>query len=240
MMTAIRRQGLVMLICIPQLLNREEVQHILAVLERGEFVDGRLSAGELSREVKHNLEYKRPEDKTTEIDQIVGRGLLGNRMFQDFALPKHITPPIYSRYEPGMEYGLHVDTPLMGKTSVIRSDLSVTLFLSDPTTYDGGELAVDTTYGEQMVKLPPGDAVVYLSTSLHRVAAVTRGQRIAALSWVQSFVKDEGMREVLFDIAQATQALDHPPEESEAEHLHTIKNRLFKAYANLMRRHADV
>lgn len=229
-----------MLICIPQVLKRDEVQHILGVLDGGEFVDGKLSAGAMAREVKRNLEYQRPENKPTKIDQIVGRGLLANRTFQDFVLPKQIAPPIFSKYEPGMEYGLHVDTPLMGQQSVIRSDLSLTLFLSDPTSYDGGELTVLTAYGEQMVKLPSGDAVVYQSTSLHRVTPVTRGARIVALSWVQSYVKDEGMREVLHDIALATQALDQPPEGSEAEHRYAIKNRLFKAYANLMRRQADV
>ncbi len=223
-----------MLICIPGVLSRDQAAHILDVLAAGEFVDGRLSAGEMARDVKRNLEYQRPENKPTEIDQIVGAGLLGNRTFQDFALPNRIAPPIFSRYEPGMEYGTHVDTALMGRAAVIRSDLSLTLFLSDPASYDGGELTIETAHGDQQVKLPPGDAVVYASTTLHRVAPVTSGMRIVALSWVQSYVRDAGMRDILHDLSSATQALDRggPPAE--------IKNRLFKAYANLMRREAEV
>jgi PKHD-type hydroxylase len=223
-----------MLICIPQVLSRDQAARILDVLAGGDFVDGRLSAGEMARDVKHNLEYQRPENKPTEIDQMVGTGLMGSRTFHDFALPKQIAPPIFSRYEPGMEYGTHVDTALMGRTSVIRSDLSLTLFLSDPASYDGGELTVETTFGEQQVKLPPGPAVVYASTTLHRVAPVTRGARIVALSWVQSYVRDEGMREILFDLAIATQALDTGGSPGD------IKNRLYKTYANLMRREAEV
>jgi PKHD-type hydroxylase len=162
------------------------------------------------------------------------------RTFQDFALPKQLAPPTFSKYEPGMEYGTHVDTPLMGHGATMRSDLSLTVFLSDPSSYDGGELTVETGVGEQTVKLPPGWAVVYTSTTLHRVRPVTRGARLVGLSWVQSFVKDEGMREILHDIAVATQALDKPPEPSEAEHRQAIKNRLYKAYANLVRRQAEV
>ncbi len=223
-----------MLICIPGVISRDQVAHILDVLAAGEFVDGRLSAGEMARDVKRNLEYQRPENKPTEIDQMVGAGLLGNRTFQDFALPKQIAPPIFSRYEPGMEYGTHVDTALMGRAAVIRSDVSLTLFLSDPASYDGGELTIETAHGDQQVKLPPGDAVVYASTTLHRVAPVTRGARIVALSWVQSYVRDQGMRDILHDLSSATQALDGGASTTD------IKNRLFKAYANLMRREAEV
>ncbi len=223
-----------MLICIPGVLSRDQATCILDVLATGEFVDGRLSAGEMARDVKRNLEYQRPENKPTEIDQIVGAGLLGNRAFQDFALPRHIAPPIFSRYEPGMEYGSHVDTALMGRASVIRSDLSLTLFLSDPASYDGGELTIETAAGERQIKLASGDAVVYASTTLHRVAPVTRGARVVALSWVQSYVRDEGMRDILHDLSSATQALDGGGSATD------IKNRLFKAYANRMRREAEV
>ena len=225
-----------MLICIPQLLGREQVAHILDELGKASFVDGRLSAGDMARDVKHNLEYRRPDDNPTEIDRIVGVALWGNRTFQDFALPKHISPPIFSRYEPGMAYGPHVDTPLMGRQSVIRADLALTLFLSDPASYGGGELTVAAEYGEQAIKLPAGDAVVYPATSLHHVTPVTDGARTVALGWVQSYVRDAGMREILHDISQATQALDAASD----ERLPAIKTRLFKAYANLMRRAADV
>jgi PKHD-type hydroxylase len=224
-----------MLICIPQMLKRDEVDHILNVLRDGQFVDGKLSAGHMARDVKNNLEYQRPDNEPAEIDGIVGRALLASNTFQDFALPKQIAPPIYSKYVPGMDYGTHVDAPLMGQQSMLRSDLSMTLFLSDPTSYDGGELTVGTTFGDQEVKLAPGDAVLYPSTTLHRVQPVTRGERIVVLSWIQSFIKDEGMREIMFDLATASRQLQQPGAD-----LGELGNRFYKVYANLMRRQAEV
>ena len=229
-----------MLICIPQVLSGHDAGRILDELSTGQFVDGKLSAGEMARGVKNNLEYRRPENKVTEIDQIVGRGLLGNRTFQEFAIPKQFAPPIFSRYDVGMEYGLHVDTAILGQNAPQRSDLSVTVFLSDPESYDGGELTVETPFGEQQVKLPPGDAVLYSSTSLHRVAPVTRGTRFVALTWVQSYIRDEAIRTVLYDITLASRKLDEPPEGTEEAHRFEIKNRLYKAYSNLMRHESDL
>ena len=221
-----------MLICIPQILKRDEVDHILNALRGGQFVDGKLSAGEMAREVKNNLEYQRPGNEPVEIDQIVGRALMTNNIFQDFALPKEIATPIYSKYALGMEYGEHVDSPLMPN---LRSDLSMTLFLSDPTSYDGGELTVGTSFGDQEIKLAAGDAVLYQSTTLHRVQPVTRGERIVVLSWIQSFIKDEGMREIMFDLATASRQLREPGANNEQ-----IGNQLYKVYANLLRRQAEV
>lgn len=221
-----------MLICIPQILKPDEVDQILDVLGGGQFVDGRLSAGEMARDVKNNLEFQRPGNDAIEIDRVIGRALLANNIFQDYALPKQIATPIYSKYVPGMEYGEHVDSPLMGH---IRSDLSMTLFLADPTSYDGGELTIRTSFGDQQVKLPAGDAVLYRSTALHRVQPVTRGERIVALSWIQSQIKDEGMREIIFDLAVASRQLHEPGADTK-----DVGNQLFKVYANLMRRHVDV
>jgi PKHD-type hydroxylase len=228
------------MLVIPDVLKQEQVRHVLDVLARSPFVDGRATAGEMARDVKRNLQFKRPDNQPVEIEQIVGRALMLNRTFQDFAMPKHLAPPTFSKYEPGMEYGTHVDTPLMGHGATMRSDLSLTVFLSDPASYGGGELTVETGFGEQAVKLPPGWVVVYTSTALHRVSPVTRGARLVGLSWVQSFIKDEGMREILYDIAVATQALDKPGGAADAAHVLAIKNRLYKAYANLMRRQAEV
>ena len=222
----------VMLICIPQMLKRDEVDYLLNSLRGGRFVDGSLSAGEMARDVKNNLEFERPGKDPVEIDGIVARAMMANGIFQDYALPKQIAPPIYSKYVPGMEYGEHVDAPIMAH---LRTDLSMTLFLSDPTTYDGGELTIGTAFGDQEVKLAPGDAVLYQSTTLHRVQPVTRGERIAVLSWIQSRIQDEGMREILFDLSSASRQLRKPNSDKEQ-----IENRLFKVYANLMRRQADV
>lgn len=224
-----------MLICIPQVLRRDEVDHLMNTLRDGQFVDGKLSAGEMARDVKNNLEFQRPGNDPIEIDGIVGQALMANNMFQDFALPKQIAPPIYSKYVPGMEYGEHVDAPLMGLQNLMRSDLSMTLFLSDPSSYDGGELTIGTTFGEQEVKLAPGDAVLYPSTTLHRVQPVTRGERIVVLSWIQSLIKDEGMREIMFDLASASRQLQQPGVD-----LEQLGNQFYKVYANLMRRQSEV
>lgn len=225
-----------MLITIPDVLTADEVRHARDFLSRGKFVDGRHTAAAMANEVKNNLEYQRPEQKMTEIDQLVMSRLMQNDIFQDFALPKLLAPPIFSQYREGMEYGTHVDTPLMGQNGLMRSDLSLTLFLCDPADYDGGELTVETPFGDQTTKLPAGHAVVYQSTSLHRVQPVTRGVRLVALSWVQSCVQDEGIREVLFDLSTASRELN---EKQGGEDMKAIKDRLFKAYANLVRRHAE-
>lgn len=229
-----------MLICISQVLTKDEVAKVFAGISSGEFVDGRLSAGDMARDVKKNQEYRRAENKPTEMDHIVAGALLKNQDFQDFALPKQIAPPIFSRYEPGMEYGAHIDTPIMGRQNPIRADLSLTLFLNDPTTYDGGELVIDTGFGEQQVKLLAGDVVVYPSGSLHRVAPVTRGARYVALSWVQSVVRDGGIREILHDISTATKRLGDDGDPITDDKRLELRNILFKAYSNLMRREADI
>ena len=228
-----------MLICISQVLTRDEAAKVYAGVSSGEFVDGRLSAGDMARNVKRNQEFQRTGNQPTEMDHIVGGALMKNQEFQDFALPKQIAPPIFSRYEPGMEYGAHIDTPIMGRQNPIRADLSLTMFLNDPDTYDGGELTIDTGFGEQQVKLPAGDVVVYPSGSLHRVAPVTRGARYVALSWVQSVVRDGGIREILYDISIATKELGDQSEMTSEQRL-AMRNRLFKAYSNLMRREADI
>ena len=229
-----------MLICISQVLTRDEVAKVYTGISAGQFVDGRLSAGEMARDVKRNQEFQRADNKPTEMDHIVAGALLKNQEFQDFALPKQIAPPIFSRYEPGMEYGAHIDTPIMGRQSPLRADLSLTVFLNEPDTYDGGELVIDTGFGEQKVKLPAGDAVVYPSGSLHSVAPVTRGARYVALSWVQSVVRDGGIREILHDISIATKRLGDDGEPMTPERRLELRNVLFKAYSNLMRREADI
>ncbi len=232
--------GALMLIWIPNVLTADEARHVRDVVARGTFVDGQLTAGVMGRDIKKNLELQRSDNKPTEIDRIVMNRLLDNSTFQDFAMPKQVVPPIFSKYEVGMEYGTHVDSPMIGQTSLVRSDLSLTLFLSDPTSYDGGELSVQTGFGEQEIKLAAGDAVVYPSTSLHRVKPVTRGERIVALSWVQSFVQDEGIRDILYDLTYASRRLSESVPMDASPALPEIRDKLYRAYANLMRRYTDV
>jgi PKHD-type hydroxylase len=192
---------------IPGLLGGEEVTSVVNALGRARFVDGRLTAGEAARSVKHNEEL----DRGSEIRDVLARALVGSlyrsERFRAAVLPHRISTPLVARYQPGMAYGDHVDDPVMGEGDRYRSDVSVTIFLTPPESYDGGELVIRTAFGEQRVKLGAGDAVIYPSSSLHRVAEVTRGERLVGLCWVQSLVRDPAQRELLFELGQARERL---------------------------------
>ncbi len=184
--------------------------------------------------MKNNLQLKKSPSEARSLNAMVIEALERNDTFRAATLPSHIRPPVISRYEPGMAYGNHVDDAIMNPGNPVRSDVSVTVFLSDPGQYDGGELTINTPFGEQQVKLAKGDAVVYPSTSLHRVAPVTRGCRVAAVTWVQSFVRDPAKRQLLHDIATIKQFLsDEKPDAPETDLAH-------QAYANLLRLWAEV
>jgi len=157
-----------------------------------------------------------------------------SREFQNVALPKSIQRPLFSRYTVGMDYGLHVDDALMGREIKARSDLSVTVFLSNPDDYDGGELEMASPYGPQEGKLPAGSAVVYPSSTLHRVKPVTAGERLAAVTWVQSFIADPARREVLYEMDKVRRRLSELDPDGEVTDL------AFKTYANLLRMWSDV
>lgn len=190
-----------MLAHIPRVLNAGELTEITRLLNAGGFRDGRVSAHGKARDVKNNLEFEYVKGRQSDIRlvEIVARALSRNRDFYEAAYPKIILPPIFNRYETGMSYGVHTDAPTMQKGQM-RVDMSVTVFLSDPGSYDGGELVLDTGHGEARIKHPKGDAVVYPTTVLHRVAEVTRGVRLAAIAWVQSHVREEGQRRILHDL----------------------------------------
>ena len=196
-----------MLLEIPELLSGEEVASVTNALSRGRFVDGRLTAGKAARNVKHNEEL----DRSSEMRDVLARALIGSlyrsEQFRAAVLPHRISTPLVARYQPGMAYGDHVDDPVMGEGERYRSDVSVTIFLSPQEAYDGGELVIRTAFGEQQVKLPAGGAVIYPSSSLHRVAEVTRGERLVGLCWVQSLVRDPSQRELLFELGQARDRL---------------------------------
>ncbi len=168
------------------------------------FVDGKLTAQGLARKVKNNLQASRANPEPDDIDQMIFAAFRRNELLQSFAIPRRQTLPVFSRYEPGMEYGPHVDGAVMASgNDVIRTDLASTLFLSDPASYDGGELVLQLPFGEQEIKLDAGEAIVYSATALHRVAPVTRGIRLVALTWIQSAVPDERLRAILFDLSGA-------------------------------------
>jgi PKHD-type hydroxylase len=215
-----------MRIAIANVLNGEEAEKVRHALERVRFLDGRATAGFAAREVKHNRQVDALDRNAAEIRDLVTERIQSNELFKLAARPKQITPIIFSKYEPGMRYGSHVDDAVMGG---VRSDISFTLFLSEPASYDGGELVIETTAGEDAVKLDAGSMIVYPATSLHRVAEVTRGERLAAVGWVRSFIRDEAKRELLFDLDTARKRLFARDGKSEDYDL------LSKSSANLLR-----
>jgi PKHD-type hydroxylase len=220
-----------MLACIPQVLASADVDAVRATVAGGKFVDGTLTASRAAHGIKRNLQLERTEATAT-VEAQVTAALARNLTFNRVAIPKAMTPPMFSRYEPGMTYGRHVDNPIMG--GALRADLSVTLFLSALDGYDGGELCIETDLGVEQVKLPAGDAIVYPATTVHWVAPVTRGTRLAAVTWVQSLVRDHAMRRIAHDINVVTERLAAvDPRSDNAELLH-------RAYANLIRLVADV
>jgi PKHD-type hydroxylase len=209
---------------VDRILGPEEVARVLSALSSRTFVDGKLTASGPAREVKENLQADRPDAEPTDADQIILAALQRNQLFQSFAFPRRIMLPLFNRYEPGMQYGAHVDSAVMGTgTGQIRTDLAMTIFLSDPASYDGGELALETPFGEQEIKLDAGEAIVYPATTVHRVMPVTRGVRLAAVSWIQSSVRDERLRELLFDLKRA---MSEPQQDPVLLH---------KIYSNLLR-----
>jgi len=189
-----------MQIAIADVLSADEVATVRAALERARFVDGRETAGFAARTVKQNRQASGSDRSLETVRQLVAERILGNEVFRLAVRPKALTPLLFSRYEPGMRYGSHVDDALMHG---MRTDVSFTLFLADPASYDGGELVIESPSGEDAVKLAAGSLLAYPSTSLHHVAAVTRGERLAAAGWARSFVRDAARRELLFDLDTA-------------------------------------
>lgn len=223
-----------MILCIGNVLTQEELDTVVAKLERAEFVDGQATAGWHAKLVKHNTQAQADAPAVAAARQIISTALQRHALFQMAARPKTIRPCLFNRYAPGMSYGAHVDNALMGDRNLLRSDISLTLFLSSPTTYTGGELVIETTQGEQAFKLEAGAMMIYPSSTLHRVEPVTSGSRLAAITWIQSLVRDVSDREILFDLDTARQAIFQ-------QHGKTREFDLIsKAHANLLRKWADV
>jgi PKHD-type hydroxylase len=221
------------LTCIPEILNSSELERIDECLQDAEFEDGRATAGYRAKRVKENLQLKTADPAKKEVSKLVQNGLKHNALFQRVAIPRSIRPPLISRYKPGMFYGAHVDDALMGDAPRVRTDLAVTVFLSQQESYEGGELMVGTSIGHIAVKLPRGDGVVYPASTLHRVNPVTSGERLAAVTWVQSHVGDPMRRELLADLDVLKSALN----ESNPNDNNT--DLAFKIYSNLLRMWAD-
>jgi PKHD-type hydroxylase len=218
-----------MIVSIPDILTFQQLKAIRAAIARAEFRDGGTTAGPLASRVKHNLELDPGTALSPRLTGMILEGFASSDAFKRTTIARTVLPPLISRYVPGMEYGLHVDSALMGREVKVRTDQSVTLFLSDPGDYDGGELLIQHGSGEEAVKLPAGSAVVYPSGALHRVAPVTRGERLAAITWVQSFIRDPAKREVLHDLDIVCTSLRVSDPDSENANL------AHKTYFNLMR-----
>lgn len=225
-----------MLITLPDLLPREEARAYRTALAQARWLDGRQTAGHVASRVKANRQLALGDPLARRIGQRIVQALQGDPVFQSAVLPARILPPRFNRYEGGEHYGFHIDNALFRRpddAGLIRCDVSTTVFFSDPDDYDGGELVVQDTYGEQRVKLPAGAAVIYPGTSLHQVTPVTRGVRLGAFFWTQSLVRDDHRRSLLLQQDVAIQRLINDRAEPE------IIAGLTGVYHNLLRLWAD-
>jgi len=197
-----------MMIRIPGVLDAAQLQEFRKELEAVEWSDGRASAGYLAKQVKKNQQLPDDHPLARKLGEIIVRALQPNQLFTAAALPLKILPPMFNSYEGGQTYGRHVDGAIRqvgGTLHRVRTDLSATLFLSDPASYDGGELVINDTFGPRQVKLPAGDMVLYPGTSVHQVNPITRGRRLASFFWIQSMVREDNKRVLLFDLDRAIQ-----------------------------------
>jgi PKHD-type hydroxylase len=223
-----------MLTRLNTVLDPDRLQDARRLLADGQFVDGVLSAGMAAQRVKNNQELAADERLMRQLNNLVMGSLVKHPVYRSAALPLKVATPYYARYSAGMSYGNHVDDPIMGQGDLYRSDISVTIFLSGPEDYEGGELVIQTPFGEQFVKLTAGDAVIYPSSSVHRVAEVTRGERLVAVSWIQSMVRDPDKRALLHELNQAREKLlNENPEAVETSQVN-------HAYINLVRMWSEI
>jgi PKHD-type hydroxylase len=230
-----------MLIQIPNLLSAERIAHVRGQLAAADWVDGKVTAGAQSAGAKRNLQLAEDTPLARALGEIVLSALGQNERFMSAALALRVFPPLFNRYDPGMDFGAHIDNairfvkPSLGTGAPIRvrTDLSATLFLTDPADYDGGELVVEDTYGTHKVKLAAGDLVLYSATSRHHVTEVTRGSRWSSFFWIQSMIRDEAARAMLFDLDSAVQGLRK--EQGDTPHVVSLTG----LYHNLVRRWAE-
>ncbi|HWB17411.1 MAG TPA: Fe2+-dependent dioxygenase [Vicinamibacterales bacterium] len=226
-----------MLVEIPDILTADEVARARQALAAADWVDGRVTAGHQSTRVKQNQQLPEDSPAARELGELIVRALQQNALFVAAALPLRVFPPLFNRYEGGGSFGNHVDNAIRqvpGTPLRLRTDLSATLFLTDPADYDGGELLIDDTYGVHSVKLPAGHLVLYPSTSLHRVTPVTHGARVSSFFWIQSLVRQDAHRTLLFDLDTAIQRLNQDlPDHPSAVQLTGVYHNLLRQWAEL-------
>ncbi len=224
-----------MLLRIPSVLTPDQLNGVRKILGNANFADGKLSAGAAAVRVKNNEELDKDAKELEQLNNLVMGSLVQHPVYRSGALPLRVAAPYYARYTPGMAYGDHVDDPVMGAEGMLyRSDIAITIFLSGPEDYDGGELVIRTTFGSHEIKYAAGDAVMYPASSLHHVNPVTRGERLVAVTWVQSLVRDPARRELLHELNLVREKLlkDAPEAEETA--------RVNKAYVNLVRMWGEI
>lgn len=225
-----------MLIRIPQVLTAAQVEECTGALANAEWTDGKATAGYLSQRVKDNMQVPEGHKAARRLGDMILDALDKNPLFVSAALPLKVVPPLFNRYSGGQSYGGHIDgavRPVYGTAHRVRTDLSATLFLSAPEDYDGGELVVEDTFGPRRVKLPAGDMVLYPGTSVHRVEPVTNGARLAAFFWIQSMVREDAKRAILFELDTSLQLLGRDVPD------HKAFVQLMGVYHNLLRLWSD-
>lgn len=224
-----------MLITIPDVLDQQRLDFVSKTLDKAKFVDGKISAGMAAKRVKNNEELSADDAMMQQLNNIVMGSLVQHPEFQAAAFPLRVAAPFYARYGSGMTYGDHVDDPIMGPPGQqYRTDVSTTVFLNEPDEYEGGELVINTTYGEQRMKLAAGSAVVYPSGSLHHVAEVTKGQRLVAVTWTQSMIRDAEKRELLYNLNQARESLlKNRPDDAETKKVDVSYINLFRMWSEV-------
>ena len=224
-----------MLLTINNVLNQQEISVTRDLLGQGTFVDGKFTAGSEATRVKNNEEFAVDEKLFQPLNNLIMGKLVQNPTYLAAAFPKQILAPIYARYTSGMRYGNHIDDPLMGPVgNRFRTDIAITVFLNNPDEYEGGELVIKTNYGEHQVKLNAGDAVMYPASSTHRVNEVTSGERLVAVTWVQSMVRSAEQRALLYELGKSRDQLLTENPNSE------VTTRVNNSYANLLRMWADL
>lgn len=226
-----------MVIQIPAVLNAMQVQECRRRLDAAEWIDGKVTAGHQSGRVKDNMQLPEGHSTAIELGDLILASLERNTLFVSSALPAKVFPPLFNRYQGGQNFGTHIDNAIRqvpGTEHRVRTDLSATLFFSEPDEYEGGELVIEDNYGVQRVKLPAGSMILYPASSLHHVTPVTAGARVSSFFWIQSMVRDDGQRTLLFDLDQSIQRVnlaipDNP-----------VAVQLTGVYHNLLRRWAEV
>jgi PKHD-type hydroxylase len=223
---------------IPNVLAKEQVAEFRQMMETANWVGGKVTAGTLSASVKQNQQLSEQDPLTHHLSELVIQAIWKHPVFQAAALPCQIIPPLFNRYDEHESFGFHVDNSIRlirGTAQQMRTDLSCTLFLSEPEEYEGGDLVIEDTYGYHEVKLPAGDVVLYPATSLHEVSSIIRGTRFASFFWVQSMIRDDAERHMLFNLDQSIQSLRMQLGD---QHEEVVK--LTNLYHNLMRKWAEL